>query len=62
MFESVPFAMLLASLDNEDPKTPESSQNTAKLREHHGVCRSFAPRFVRILIMLRLLSNVFTAE
>ena len=62
MFESVPFAMLLASLDDEDPKAPERAQDTAKLREHHGISRSFAPCFARILNILRLRSNVFTVE
>jgi hypothetical protein len=62
MFESVPFAMLLASRDNEDPKAPERSQDTVRLREHYGVCRSFASCFARVLNMLRLRSNVFTAE
>jgi hypothetical protein len=57
MVESVPFAMLLASLDDDDPKAPERSEDNAKLREHHGVCESFALCFARILNMPRLRSN-----
>ena len=61
MLESVPFAMLLASADDEDPAAPERSQDHAKLREYRGVYRSFAPCFARIL-MLRLRNNIFTAD